>query len=134
MQPISAIVPAYFAMLAGNEAAGIRQGPIEVLVTPDVDAALALNRHAQRAAVRQARLVLDSKRQAHRRLLFGRLILRSIRRGGLTHRVRPLAGPNGKLKRNPPAAAPLEIPMGFATRSTHPPDRDARALTPTRRC
>src|SRR5215470_586125 len=72
MQPISAIVPAYFAMLAGNEAARIRQGPIEVLVTPDVDAALALNRHAQWTAVRQARVVLDSKRQAHRRLLCGR--------------------------------------------------------------
>src|SRR5215831_6191796 len=72
MQPRSATVPGYLPMLAGNEAAGIRQGPIEVLVTPDVDAALALNRHAQRTAVRQARLVLDSKRQAHRRLLCGR--------------------------------------------------------------
>src|SRR6266849_7939292 len=60
-------------MLAGNEAAGVRQGPIKVLVTPDVDAAFALNRHAQRAAVRQARLVLDCKRQAHPRLLCSRL-------------------------------------------------------------
>src|SRR5215831_14507062 len=91
MQPISAVVPAHLAMLAGNEAAGVRQGPIKVLVTSNVDAAFALNRHAQRTAVRQARLVLDSKRQAHRRLLCSRSKL------AVAHRTGPFTTASGRM-------------------------------------
>jgi len=65
VQPISAVVPAHFAMLAGNEAAGVGQGPIKVLVAPMSRPALALySTRFSGPPSRQARLVLDSKRQA----------------------------------------------------------------------
>src|SRR5262249_15589427 len=60
-------------MFAGDETAGVRQGPVEVLIASDIDAALTLDRYTQGTAVRQARLIFDCKRQAHRRLLCSRL-------------------------------------------------------------
>src|SRR5215471_20981103 len=71
-------------MLARDETAGVRQRPVEILVAANIDAALALDRHAQWTAVREARLVFDSKRQAHRQLLCDRLP-RAIAHGIRTH-------------------------------------------------
>src|SRR5258706_14611532 len=110
-------------MLAGNEAAGVWQGPVKVLVASDVDAALALYRHAQRAAVRQARLVLDSKRQAHRRLLLRSINLAVDPEGGFSHPVPPLAFPGWKIPETHPPRPRRKPPNGLATRQPNRPIR-----------
>ena len=46
VQPVPAVLIADLAMLAGNVAGRVGQGPIEMRVAPDVDATLALDRHA----------------------------------------------------------------------------------------
>ena len=64
-QPVSAVLIADLAMLAGDDAAGIGQHPVEILVASDIEAALARNGNADRASVRQAGHILDRKTQRH---------------------------------------------------------------------
>jgi hypothetical protein len=65
MEPVGVVVPPDLAMFAGNGPGRIGEGPIEILVATDIDAALALNRYAQRPAIWQARFVFDFERQGH---------------------------------------------------------------------
>ena len=65
VKPVGAVVPTYLAMLARDETAGIRQGPIEILIATDIEATFTLDRNAQWPAVRQGRLIFDSQRQRH---------------------------------------------------------------------
>ena len=57
VKPVAAVVPTYLAMLARDETAGIRQGPIEILIATDIEATFTLDRNAQWAAVGQGRQI-----------------------------------------------------------------------------
>jgi hypothetical protein len=59
VQHVAAVLITDLAVLARDGAAGIGQGPIEMPVAADIDAAHALDRNAQRTAVREACLVFD---------------------------------------------------------------------------
>ena len=65
IEPVAAVAVAHLAVLAGDVARRVGQGPIEVLIAADIDHALAGHGHAERAAVRQAGFVLDGQRQPH---------------------------------------------------------------------
>src|SRR6188768_3213293 len=52
-------------MLAGDDAVGIGQHPVEILVAPDIEAALARNGNADRAPVGQGGHILDRQTQRH---------------------------------------------------------------------
>src|SRR5713226_8599641 len=79
VQPIGAVVPPYFAVLSGYQPAGVGESPVEILIATDVDAALALDRYAERPAIRQAGLVFYRERQCHGRLFLQRSCVRQIR-------------------------------------------------------
>ena len=53
MEPIAAVAIPNFTVLAGDVAGRIRQRPIEMRASPDVDAALAADMIADGAAIRQ---------------------------------------------------------------------------------
>ncbi len=63
VQPIASVLVADLAMLAGNVPGRVRQGPIEMRVAPDVDAALADDAKADRPAIRQGGFVDQLKTQ-----------------------------------------------------------------------
>ena len=63
VQPKSPVAPAYFAMFAGNKPAGVRQGPVKILIAANIDTARSLDRNTQRAAIGQSCFIFDFKRQ-----------------------------------------------------------------------
>jgi hypothetical protein len=65
MQPIGAFAIADFGMLAGYVPGWIRQGPIEVGVSSDVNATLAVDGDADRATVRQRGFVFNPQMERH---------------------------------------------------------------------
>ena len=65
VQPVTSVLVANFAMLAGNVAGRIGQGPIEMCSAPDVDAALATNATTDWPTIRQGGLVDQLKNKFH---------------------------------------------------------------------
>ena len=78
VKPVAAVVPTYLAMLARDETAGIRQGPIEILIATDIEATFTLDRNAQWAAVGQGRQIFNSQSQGHWVDLSNRSVLRGV--------------------------------------------------------
>ena len=66
VQPVGAVAVVNLAMLSGDEAGGIGQRPVEVLIAPDIDRPLAGDGELNRPAVRQVGVVFD-KEAKHRR-------------------------------------------------------------------
>ena len=63
VQPVAPVLIAYLAMLAGNVPGRVRQGPIEMRIASDVDAALAADVTANRSTIRQGGFVDQLKSQ-----------------------------------------------------------------------
>ena len=60
MQPVATVAEVNFAVLARDESFGIRQRPVEIRVTADIDST-AINLDEDRPAVRQRVNVFDSQ-------------------------------------------------------------------------